>query len=409
MTGIFTIDHLGHRGDGVAHQDGADMFIPYTLPGERVRINQADVRPVPLEIITPSPDRAAPFCKHFTRCGGCALQHASRHFELHWKRALVIDALAQRGLNTDVLPCVDAHGEGRRRVTLHVRQTATGIEAGFMAARSHALVAIDHCPLLVPALQDAPQLAADIGFILAARRKPMDVQITATREGLDIDVRGVGEINQPLRQKLADYANAKNLARLALHGELLAARRPPLVAMGDALVEIPAGSFLQATAQAESVISDMITAALGKSKSVADLFSGCGPFALRIARQARVHAVEFDKGSIAALEKAVRNTQGLKPVTGEVRDLYRRPLLVNELDQYEAVVFDPPRNGAEALARNLALTKKVKTIIGVSCNAATFARDARIVCDGGWALQRVMPVDQFRHAAHVELVAVFSR
>ena len=335
------------------------LFIPYTLPAERVRINQGDVRPVPLEIITPSPERVAPYLHAFhpmrrLRPATCR----PTNLNCTGNAALVIDALAQRGLATDILPCVDAHGEGRRRVTLHVRQTATGIEAGFMAARSHALVAIDHCPLLVPALRDAPQLAADIGFILASRRKPLDVQITATREGLDIDVRGVGEISQPFRQKMADYANAKNLARLALHGELLAARRPPLVAMGDALVEIPAGSFLQATAQAEAVISDMIMDALGKSKSVADLFSGCGPFALRIARQARVHAVEFDKGSIAALEKAVRNSQGLKPVTGEVRDLYRRPLLVNELDQYDAVVFDPPRNGAEALARNLATDEK---------------------------------------------------
>lgn len=408
-TPVVTIDHLGHRGDGVAFDGGREVFVPYTLPGEQVRLPSGDDRRMASEIIQPSPARVEPACPWFMRCGGCALQHAGRAFELQWKRSLVVDALAQRGIEADVQPCLDAHGEGRRRITLHVRKTEAGMQAGLMAARSHALVAIDRCPLLVPALQPAISVARAIGNLLAGKNKPLDVQVTATRAGLDVDVRGVGDINQTLRQKLGDEASAKNLARISLHGEFIAARHPPMIAMGDALVEIPAGGFLQATALAEEMLAERVISGLGKAASVLDLFSGCGPFALRIARRVRVHAVEYDKGSIAALGKAVRNTQGLKPVTAEARDLYRRPLLGPELDAYDAVVFDPPRNGAEAQAREMAKTKKLKTIAAVSCNPATFARDARILMDGGWYLQHVTPVDQFRHAAHVELVGIFRR
>ncbi|MGL4495424.1 MAG: class I SAM-dependent RNA methyltransferase [Beijerinckiaceae bacterium] len=409
MSAEFYIDHLGHRGDGVARSGAKEIFIPYTLPGETVVAAGAGERLLPERIVIASSERVTPYCRYFGQCGGCAIQHASRAFELQWKRSLVVDALAQRGITTPVGDCMEAQGEGRRRVVLHVRKTEAGIVSGFMAARSHALVAIEACPLLVPALASAPALAMAIGRIVAPKNKPLDVQVTATRHGLDIDLRGLGDLPQGMRQRLADFANRENLARLSVHGEFLAARLPPLVDMGGVDVEIPAGGFLQATAAAENILADRIVSHLSKARHVADLFSGCGPFALRIARHARVHAVEYDKASIAALLKAVRNAQGLKPVTGEVRDLYRRPLLAAELDQYDAVVFDPPRNGAELLAQQMAQTKKLKTIMAVSCNPATFARDARLLLDGGWSLQEVTPVDQFRHAAHVELVAIFRR
>lgn len=406
---LFKIQSIGHRGDGIADHHGESVFIPYVLPGELVRTDGTGERRLPMEIIERSDQRAAPYCPWFMRCGGCAMQHASRAFELTWKRSLVAEALQQRGIEADIAECIDAHGAGRRRVTLHVRHGADGIEAGFMAARSHELVPMDSCPLLVSALKNAPALAADIGQLLAPKKKPLDVQVTATRDGLDIDVRGCGEINQNLRQKLTDYSARRNILRLSLHGDLIYARQPPVIAMGKAIVEIPPGSFLQATAQAEEILSALVVSALGKCKSVLDLFSGCGPFALRMAGSARVHAVEYDKGAIAALQKAVRNTQGLKPVTADVRDLYRRPLLAAEMVPYDAAVFDPPRNGAEAQVREFAKPNKLKTIIAVSCNPATFARDARILCDGGWRLEKITPVDQFRHAAHVELVAVFRR
>lgn len=403
------ITELGHRGDGVAMENGAPVFIPYVLPDEIVEAEGTGERRLPHKIIESSPHRAAPYCPWFMRCGGCALQHASRAFELEWKRGLVAEALKQRGISVAVDACIDAHGEGRRRVTLHVRLSERGTEAGFMAARTHDLVAIDHCPLLVPALRSASALAADIGHALAAKKKPLDVQITAARNGLDMDVRGSGEINAQLRQKLIELAARRNLVRLSLHGDLIFAHEMPVIETGPALVEIPAGGFLQATALAEEILSGLVMAGLGKSRAVLDLFSGCGPFALRIARQARVHAMEYDKAAIAALQKAVRITQGLKPLTAEMRDLYRRPVLAGELAPYDAVVFDPPRNGAEAQARELAKPNRLKTVIAVSCNPASFARDARLLCDGGWRLEKVTPVDQFRHAAHVELVAIFRR
>jgi 23S rRNA (uracil1939-C5)-methyltransferase len=238
--------------------------------------------------------------------------------------------------------------------------------------------------------------------------RPLDIQFTATDNGLDVDVRGSGPLDAKATAALGKIAAQHRLARLTRHGEIVAQLRPPVVGVGTAKVTLPPGSFLQATQAGEDTLAAHVVAACGKAKRVADLFCGVGPFALRLAETARVDAYDSEAGAIDALRKASQMTKGLKPLKAEARDLFRRPLLPLELNELDAAKFDPPRQGAQAQARELAKSK-VPVVIAVSCNVATFARDAKLLIDGGYGIGRVTPVDQFRHTPHVELVAEFRR
>lgn len=402
------IDRLGQRGDGIAATQAGQVYVAGALPGERVLGEVDGERGELLDIREPSPDRVAPPCPLFGACGGCAVQHLAAGAYADWKRGLVAAALGHVGIEVEVRPLVKAHGEGRRRVTFHARAGSPRPLVGFMAARSHRIVPVAACPLLAPALSAAPRAAGRIAALLGSAGKPLDIQVTATQGGLDVDVRGLGAANPSQRTALARLATELELARLCVHGDVVAELRPPLVLMGGVAVLPPPGGFLQATAAGEAVLAELVLAALDQARRVADLFAGAGPFALRIARAAAVHAVESDAAALAALDRAARAASGLKPVTTETRDLFRRPLLGPELASFDAVVLDPPRAGAEAQARALAASSAPR-VIYVSCSAPTFARDARILLDGGYALAAVTPVDQFLFSAHVELVGVFSR
>ncbi|MET0606756.1 MAG: RNA methyltransferase, partial [Beijerinckiaceae bacterium] len=240
-------------------------------------------------------------------------------------------------------------------------------------------------------------------------RKPIAAQLPPTLGALDIDLRGSVKVAAAPRLRLLDVSAMLDLARLSLHGDIIAEWRKPSLQMGKALVTPPPGGFLQATSAGEEKLARLVRDGVGAAKRIADLFSGCGTFSLRLAESAHVRAVEFDKAAIDALTRAARGAAGLKPVTAETRDLFRRPMTPQELDLFDAVTIDPPRAGAEAQARMLAKTRRLGAIVMASCNPATFARDARILVDGGFSLARVTPVDHFRHSAHVELVAVFRR
>lgn len=393
-----TITSLGQRGEGVAESDGRRVFVPFTLPGEVVEIDAEGERGTLVSVSSPSPNRIEPFCSYFGTCGGCALQHVAPAAYARFKRGLVEGALSHAGITVAVGELVAARGSGRRRATLHSLKAG----AGYMRARTHELLDIDACPILVPALQaEAPRLAR----ALHATVGDSDIGFTATATGLDVAIRTEKKLKA---EKLAPLAQRLGLARLSLNGELVLQARPPALRMGKALVELPIGSFLQATEAAEEALAGLVLAGLGKAKSVADLFCGVGPFALRIAEHARVFAADSDRPAIAALQKAVRFTQGLKPVTAIARDLFRDPLAPVELASYDAIVFDPPRAGAEAQAREIARSK-VKTVVGVSCEPRTFARDAAILVAGGYRLESVIPMDQFAFSTHVEVVGVFRR
>jgi len=408
-----TIDHVGHLGDGVAYAGGQTMFVPYTLGGETV-----EVAPVPghhpdrrrlIEVERASPQRITPFCQHFGTCGGCAIQHWEFERYRAWKRELVVETLAQAKIACDVHPLIDAHGLGRRRITLHARIGPHDVlKVGFSAANSHDIIPVDRCPILDPGLSGALDAAWAIAEPLTPTGKPLDIQFTATDSGLDVDVRGSGPLPSRLIATLSRVAEQHDLARLTRHGELVLMRAPPTIGIGAAQVTLPPGSFLQATVAGEQALAALVSDHCKRAKHIADLFCGVGPFALRLATKSRISAFDSDPGAVTALQKAATSTSGLKPVKAESRDLFRRPLVPQELRDFDAIVFDPPRQGAQAQAIQLAASK-IPVVVAVSCNVATFVRDARILIDGGYQIEGVTPVDQFRHTPHVELVARFGR
>jgi 23S rRNA (uracil1939-C5)-methyltransferase len=406
------IDHVGHFGDGVAVADGHPVYVPYTLAGEVVETAQVAGHPDRrrlLQVERPSSERIAPFCPHFGVCGGCAIQHWQSERYRAWKRDLVVATLAQANIACDVDPLIDAHGAGRRRIVVHARRgTHDVLKVGFAAAGSHDIVPIDHCPILDPTLDGALDAAWALTEALKPVEKPLDIQVTAARNGLDVDVRGSGPLPATLIATLSRVAEQHGLARLTRHGELVLMRSPPVVGIGAAQLTLPPGAFLQATLAGEEALAALVMAHCRRAKQIADLFCGVGPFALRLATKARVAAFDSDEAAVGALRKAAMATPGLKPISAQARDLFRRPLMPQELRDYDAVVFDPPRQGAQAQTQKLAASR-IPLVVAVSCNVATFARDARILIDGGYQLETVTPVDQFRHTPHVELVASFRK
>jgi 23S rRNA (uracil1939-C5)-methyltransferase len=377
--------------------------VPFALPGDVLRVDQAGRID---EIIKPSPNRAEAFCGHFGRCGGCAFQHMKLQAYAAFKQEMVQKALDRDGIVVDVSPTIIAHGTGRRRAIVHIRFGHGGAKSGFMAARTHDLISMDTCPILIPELSAVFAVAKAVTAPLAGRNKPLDVQVSSTINGLDVDVRGHGEPDARERIRLISVAESLDLARISIHREIIVERRPPILMVGDLPVILPPRAFLQATGEAESVLGDLVMAGIGKAKSVADLFCGIGPFALRLAAKVKIHAVDEGKESVAALERASRTKQGLKAVTTEARDLFRRPLLPKELAAFDAVVVDPPRAGAEAQMRQI-VTSKVKTVVSVSCDLQSFVRDTKILIAGGYKLESLTPVDQFAWTRHIELVGVF--
>ena len=390
---------LGAGGDGVT-EDG--VYIPFTVPGDEIAFEADGSRGRLAEILTPSPDRVQPPCPHFGVCGACQLQHVSGDVYRDWKRDQVVRALAQAGLDTPVGALVDAHGEGRRRVTLAVKH---GV-AGYHRRASHEVMPVETCPILAPGLEGA------IGFARALAAEIPDkwvsLLLTATLSGMDADIKGPLHGNARLNARLASLAQAHGLARLTAEREPVALYRSPQIGVGAvAMLTLPPGAFLQATAKGEEVLAGLVLDGVKRARKVADLFCGVGPFAIRLAARAQVYAADSDADAVAALRKAVA-VPGFKPVHAERRDLFRRPLSPPELEAFDAVVFDPAFDGAAAQAAELARSR-VPRIVAVSCNPVTFARDARLLVDGGYALTRVTPVDQFLYSSHVELVAQFER
>ncbi|WIY53062.1 methyltransferase [Devosia sp. YIM 151766] len=397
MTITAIIDSLGHRGEGIATIDGRRVSVPFALPGEIVELTIAGERGVLTGIVSPAPQRAIPFCPHFSVCGGCQLQHLDEAGYRAFKTGLVENPLRQAGLDSKVSRFIEAHGAGRRRATLHARRNG----AGYMRLRSHDLLDLDTCPILTPALSRAPAIARALGKEIGE----CDLAFTATNAGIDVGIRKAPKgIN---REKLAPLANRLGLARLALDNEMVFLRQQPTISMGRAEVDLPIGSFLQATAEAEQVLADYVVAAVGKAKSVADLFCGLGPFALRLAENAPVYAADSDKPAIQALDKAARHSKGLKAIRSQTRDLFRDCLTRFELD-FDCVVLDPPRAGAQAQVREIAVSK-VRNVVMVACDPRTFARDAAILAGAGFVMEDLVAVDQFAWSTHIEVAASFRR
>jgi 23S rRNA (uracil1939-C5)-methyltransferase len=402
-----TIDRLGKRGEGIAQGPDGLIFIPYALADETIIAEANGSRGTLVEVLIPSPDRIEPFCCYFSRCGGCAVQTLSEDSYARWKRDLVVTALQRAGLKIEVSDLVDAHGAGRRRATFHACSAHGRAKVGFTKARAHDIVEIQSCPVLAPSMAMALPAARALAQALAPSEKPLDILVTATASGLDVDLKGHGPVSEADTQNLVRIAQEHDLARVSNHGMIVICRRAPVLTMGKATVLPPPGAFLQATQQGEETLAAKVCAHAAGARHIADLFSGIGTFALRMAAFARVDAFDLEEDALLALAKAA-HLPGLHEVLVARRDLFTRPLHPAEMERYDAVVFDPPRAGARSQAIALAASQ-VPLVVAVSCNAESFAHDAAILCGGGYEITRVEPIDQFRHTPHVEIIACFRR
>ncbi len=403
------IERLGAKGDGVADGPEGPIFVPFTLPGERVRIavEPGSDRARLIELLEASPDRIAPICPHFGVCGGCALQHLESHAYLHWKRAQVVAALKSRGLEAEVEPVRSVPLGSRRRAALVLGRGKAGLALGYRRARSHDLIDVAVCPVLSPRIVERlPKLKEALAPLLG-RMREAKVSVTDTENGLDIVVEGIKPAPATLGA-FAGKAASLGVARLTADGESMAPGGPPEVDLSGARVRLPPGAFLQASGAAEAVLAGLVREGVGGAKRLADLFAGLGTFTFALARDAAVDAFEADEAALHALEDAARKTPKLKPVRGLARDLFRAPLSPKELQAYDAVVLDPPRAGASAQAQELAKSS-VPKLVAVSCNPGTLARDLRLLVDGGYRVARIVPVDQFLFSPHIEIVAHLDR
>lgn len=412
------IDTLGARGDGIARLGEDLVFVPFTVPGDKVTARIEGKRGDGLaaqlvDVIEEGPGRAEPPCPLFGRCGGCSVQHLSDDLYDGWKRALVTHALSRAGLgDAPVGPLVRVPPGSRRRAAFAFTRRKGGAILGFNARATHSVIDVERCLML-----EAP-----IEAVLAPLRTLLtetvpggedgDVTITLTETGLDVLIEAEARLDLFDRERLGAFAEAHDLARLSWKRpgqfiEPVARRRAPLVRFGGVAVEPHPGGFLQPTKGGELAIVDAVLAGIGPATQVIDLYSGCGSFTFPLATGGRnVHAVEGEEAPIRALEAAA-HAVGLN-TTSEVRDLARRPLMAHEMKKAQAIVFDPPRAGAAAQAEQLAAAGPA-IVVAVSCNPATLARDLGILVRGGYRIESITPIDQFPFAAHVEAVAVLKR
>lgn len=400
-----TIKRLGHLGDGIA--DGP-IYVAGALPGEVVSGTLDGEHLRDAKIDTPSDIRVKPPCSHAKSCGGCQLQHASDAFVAEWKRDVVRQALAAQGIAIDLDLPITSPPQSRRRAAFSVRRTKKGALAGFHMKGSDTIISVPNCQLVHPDLTAALPMVEALGTLGASRKGELSVLVTRTDTGLDVSVTGGKEMDIALHQALADLAREYDLARITWDGEIALQRRAPVLKLGPADLTLPPGAFLQATREGETVLIDAVKQALTGAKRVVDLFAGCGTFALPLAQDSTVHAVEGEREMVQALDHAWRNATGLKRVTHEARDLFRNPLLPEELARFDGVVIDPPRAGAAAQVAEVAQSK-IPLIAHVSCNPATFARDTATLIRAGYDLEWVKVVDQFRWSTHVELAALMRR
>ena len=394
------IESLTHLGMGRGN-DGA--LYPRTLPGEVIEVDEAGHR-----IVTPSEERVSPACRHYKSCGGCSMQHASDPYVAHWKQTIVERAISAQGLEAPFRPIHTSPARSRRRAKFSGTRTKKGALVGFHARASGMVVSVPQCELLVPELVDLLPALEQLTIKCASRKAEVALTVTQSSAGPDVLIETGQTLTPQLRIELAAFAQTHAIARLTWNDETVVTLVDPFQTFGLAKVTPPPGAFLQATVDGENALKSAVIDTVSDARRIVDLFSGCGTFSLPLAAKAEVHAVESVADMLATLDRGWRASQGLKKVTTEVRDLFRRPLEPDEFKGVEAVVIDPPRAGAEAQVQTLARADVPKVAM-VSCNPVTFARDTKVLVDQGYMLDWVQVVDQFRWSAHVEVAASLTR
>jgi 23S rRNA (uracil1939-C5)-methyltransferase len=410
-----TIETLGGQGDGIARRQGETMFVPYTVPGDRVRATlgaprQGGREARAVEWLERGAGRADPVCRHFTRCGGCALQHLDAETYRATKLAGLHAALRRVGIDPAVVQPLRTVPPGRRRAGLGLRRPRNGggpASVGFRERSSHTVVDLRECAVLEPALWALVGPLRDLAAAILPPGGAAEANLTRTDSGIDMLVEAYAPPDLTALEALAGFAARHDIARIVWRAGRIdtpvVERRPVRMIFSGTAVPFPPGGFLQASAAAEAILVAEVTAALGGARPALDLYAGLGIFTFALAKAGPVHAVEGDPAAVAALSGA-----GAAGVTAERRNLDRDPLPPEALAGYAAAVFDPPRAGALRQAAALAAST-VPTIAAVSCGPATFARDAACLVAGGYRLDRVTPVDQFTWTPHLELVGVFRR
>ncbi|MBU8875721.1 RNA methyltransferase [Reyranella sp. MMS21-HV4-11] len=417
MSITLDILEVGARGDGVADLEGKRFFVPYCLPAETVEAEPLDKRGDGtacdlVEVLAPSRHRVPAPCLHFGTCGGCALQHWRRDVYAGWKNDLIAKALAQRGVKAPTFeaPVTCEPGE-RRRADIVLRCQGKRILAGYHERGSQNVVDVGTCVVARPKINTA--IAALRLAIKAILRDgtSADAVVNETDTGLDVLIRPHRkfELTLAIRETLIALAESADIARVSwgdrATAEPVIVRRTPQLILGDVTIEPPPGAFLQATKRAELVMRAGVTAWLGEAARTADLFAGIG--ALSLGKPGKLSLFEYDRPSVAAVDATARKLGGNR-VAVQLRDLFRRPLSTKELDAFDAIVLDPPRAGAAAQCAELAASK-VKRVVYGSCDPGSFARDVRTLQDGGYRLEKLMPIDQFLWSAHVELIALLTK
>ncbi len=426
-----TVQSLGAEGDGIATlahggTDGARVYVPFALPGERVR---ARVTPTPdglrgtvVEIFQASPDRVAPVCANYMKCGGCVMEHLAPAPYAAWKRGLLVDALAYVGLgDVPVGELATVPPGSRRRATFFAHRQPSGImRLGFQARASHDVIDFNDCAALSPALLALLPPLRDLFTRILPPGGRAEAMVNQLDDGLDLILRTPGKLPASTRQILGEFAGARGLQRLSWQSlvasgpvgtpETVVSRRPALVTFGKAQVALPPGAFLQATKEGERLLVEAVMAAFkdAKVKRIADLFCGAGAFSFPLVTLASVLAIDGDAGLVAALRKGADAAGIGNKLATETRDLMKRPLIADDLKKFDAVVFDPPRAGAASQAGRLAASK-IPLVVAVSCNPSSFARDAKLLVEGGYRLESALPVDQFLWTPHLEVVGVFRK
>ncbi|MFN0022343.1 MAG: class I SAM-dependent RNA methyltransferase [Parvularculaceae bacterium] len=408
------IKTIGARGDGLAEsEDGGNLHVPLSAPGDLLRVDARGDRAAIVEIVESGPSRVPPPCAHFGDCGGCALQHIAHEAYSAWKRDQIGVALARAGVAAEAInPVISMPAASRRRAVFAVSKRGGDGVLGFHARQSDRIVAIRDCGVLAPGLSSRLEALRMLAAAIPSRA--FDLGVTLCDNGLDINVvdARIDLLSMTATQKLSPLLRAAGAVRLSLNCAVALEFSAPLVTFDGAPVSPPPGAFLQASIEGEAALIALVRSGVAGNRKIADLFAGCGTFSLPLAHSASILAIDSDRAAIEALKRANGAAQGaglaIKALRTEVRDLFERPLGAKDLKDFDAIVFDPPRAGASVQCAEIAKSG-VARVVAVSCNPATFARDAGLLVAGGYRLIEVTPVDQFVYSPHIELVGVFAK
>lgn len=403
------VDFVGHKGDGVAHLNNHPIYVPYVLEGETITVQGSGPRRELDAILQASEDRIEPICKYFGTCGGCQLQHMGESAYLEWKMALVTEPLSRVGISLKPDAILSYANASRRKCVFNAQRSSEGMLLGFNEKSSSAIVALDACPVLVPSINEQLDKIHDLVNSVPTTKHPLRVSVLVTKNGLDIAIEDAKPLSETERQVLIKKTIAHKFSRLSVNIETLIKTSEPHIEIASTIVSPPPAAFVQALKQAEDDMSDIVSGFLKGCKQVADLYCGIGTFALKLAENSAVYAVEESGDALNSLDEAWRDTGGkLKQIKTEKRNLERRPVTFGELKKMDGLVFDPPRAGAELQCKQIAKSL-VKKVAAVSCNPTTLATDLEILIEGGFKVKRIVPIDQFKYTPHVEVVVLLER